>query len=79
MHFRGMRPIPRLPKLAHAAAPGLFCRPLSATSRARNLVVLMLDVLDGEEVLQLELEPGEVLCLGGRVDHPKSGVNEPER
>ena len=29
MHFRGKRPIPRLPELAHAAARGLAARPLA--------------------------------------------------
>ena len=36
----------------------------------------MLDVFDGEEVLQGELELGEVLCLAVRVNDPKIGVNE---
>ena len=36
----------------------------------------MLDVFDGEEILQSELELGEVLCLGVRVDDPKSCVDE---
>ena len=36
----------------------------------------MLDALNGEEVLQGELELGEVLCLGVRVDDPESSVNE---
>ena len=36
----------------------------------------MLDALDGEEVLQGELELGEMLCLALRVDEPKCGVNE---
>ena len=36
----------------------------------------MLDILDGEEVLQGELELGEVLRLSVRIDHPKSGIDE---
>ena len=34
LHFRGRRPIPRLPELAHAAALGRSQRPLPATKPA---------------------------------------------
>ena len=37
----------------------------------------MLDALDGEEVLQSELELGKVLCPGDRADYPKTSVDEP--
>ena len=39
----------------------------------------MLDILDGEEVLQGELELGEVLRLSVRIDDPKSGIDERSR
>ena len=47
------------------------------TCRACNLIVFMLDALDGEEVLQSELELGKVLCPGVRADYPKTSVDEP--
>ena len=37
----------------------------------------MLDALDGEEVLQSELELGKVLCPSVRADYPKTSVDEP--
>ena len=46
------------------------------TLRAIDLIVFVLNALDGEEVLQGELELGEMLRLAMRVEEPKCGVNE---